>query len=438
MKNFSMATVIAFLKKYGRYFGAGALFALLAVLVIKFTKPADATAGTPANGNAPAVHELSDQSAEGYQVDADEAINELIRNYYTYYANGDIANLETVATPISDGEKSFIQMYSNYVENYDNLACYTKSGLTEDSYLVSVYLEIKFNGVETPAPGLDFFYVEKNPDGNYYINNLYSQYNSLTKEQPTDPAIDALIQSFETQEDVLALQGDVQTQYETAISSDPNLDTLINTTIADAYATWAKSLNPTETAEAEETTETEAVQEEPTEEEQPAEETPTTAAPVILVTTSRVNLRADSSQDGEVLSTLDEGTEVAMVSDVGNGWYSVAYNGTNGYIIGDYLKRKDGQDAAQTETPTAEETPAAEETQETGEDNAQTTGGPTGTVTLSQHDVVTIRSSASSDSEKIGTAYTGDKIKVLSNESSGWSKVEFNGQTGYIRTDLLS
>ena len=51
---------------------------------------------------------------------------------------------------------------------------------------------------------------------------------------------------------------------------------------------------------------------------------------------------------------------------------------------------------------------------------------------------MTIRSSASSDSEKVGTAYTGDKIKVLSNESNGWSKVEFNGTTGYIRTDLLS
>lgn len=436
MKNFSMATVIAFFKKYGRYFGAGALFAFLAVLVIKFTNPADTAKGTPANGNAPAVHTLSDQNAEGYQVDADEAINELIRNYYTYYANGDIANLETVATPISDGEKSFIQMYSNYVENYDNLACYTKSGLTDDSYLVSVYLEIKFNGVETPAPGLDFFYVEKNPDGNYYINNLYSQYNSLTKEQPTDPAIDALIQAFETQEDVLALQSDVQTQYETAISSDPNLDTLINTTIADAYATWAKSLNQTETAAAEETTETpetEAAEETP-EEEQPAEETPTTEAPVILVTTNRVNMRDDSSQDGEVLVTLDEGTEVAMVSDVGNGWYSVAYNGTNGYIIGDYLKRKDGQDNAQ-----GAEAPAAEETQaETGGDTTQTTDGPSGTVTLSEHNVVTIRSSASSDSEKVGTAYTGDKIKVLSNESNGWSKVEFNGTTGYIRTDLLS
>ena len=210
----SLSVIIAFFKKYGRYVGAGALFVFLAVLVVKFTKPADAKTQAPANGNAPAVHELSDENAEAYQVDADEAINELIRNYYTYYANGDIANLETVATPISDGEKSFIQMYSNYVESYDNLACYTKSGLSEDSYLVSVYLEIKFNGVETPAPGLDFFYVEKNDDGNYYINNLYSQYNSLTKEQPTDPAIDALIQSFETQEDVLALQSDVQTQYE--------------------------------------------------------------------------------------------------------------------------------------------------------------------------------------------------------------------------------
>ncbi len=430
-----LAVIAVFFQKYGRYVGAGALFVLLAVLVVKFTKPSDAAAGNAGNGNAPTVHELSDETAEAYQVDVDEQINELIRNYYTYYANGDITNLETVATPISDGEKSFIQMYSNYVDSYDNLACYTKSGLSEDAYLVSVYLEIKFNGVETPAPGLDFFYVEKNTDGNYYINNLYSQYNSLTKEQPTDPAIDALIQSFETQEDVLALQSDVQMQYETAISSDPNLDTLINTTIADAYATWAKSLNPTETAAAEETTETEQPAEETPEEEQSAAETPTTDAPVILVTTNRVNLRDDSSQDGEVLSTLDEGTEVAMVSDVGNGWYAVAYNGTNGYIIGDYLKKKDGQDAA-GETQAA----AAEETQEQTDtnDTQTTTDGPSGTVTLSQHDVVTIRSSASSDSEKIGTAYTGDKIKVLSNESSGWSKVEFNGKTGYIRTDLLS
>ncbi|MBQ6441812.1 MAG: SH3 domain-containing protein [Lachnospiraceae bacterium] len=430
-----LAVIAVFFQKYGRYVGAGALFVLLAVLVVKFTKPSDAAAGNAGNGNAPAVHELSDETAEAYQVDVDEQINELIRNYYTYYANGDITNLETVATPISDGEKSFIQMYSNYVDSYDNLACYTKSGLSEDAYLVSVYLEIKFNGVETPAPGLDFFYVEKNADGNYCINNLYSQYNSLTKEQPTDPAIDALIQSFETQEDVLALQSDVQMQYETAISSDPNLDTLINTTIADAYATWAKSLNPTETAAAEETTETEQPAEETPEEEQPAAETPTADAPVILVTTNRVNLRDDSSQDGQVLSTLDEGTEVAMVSDVGNGWYAVAYNGTNGYIIGDYLKKKDGQDTA-GETQAA----AAEETQEQTDtnDTQTTTDGPSGTVTLSQHDVVTIRSSASSDSEKIGTAYTGDKIKVLSNESSGWSKVEFNGKTGYIRTDLLS
>ncbi len=432
MKNFSKATVIAFFKKYGRYFGAGALFAVLVLLIVKCTNPADTAAGGGTNGNAPVVHELSDQTAEAYQVDVDEAINELIRNYYTYYANGDITNLETVATPITDGEKSFIQMYSNYVDSYDNLTCYTKGGLSEDAYLVSVYLEIKFDGVETPAPGLDFFYVEKDDSGNYKINNLYSQYNSLTKELPTDPAIDALIQSFETQEDVLALQSDVQTQYETAISSDPNLDTLINTTIADAYATWAKSLNPTETAEATETTEAETETEETTEEETAEAETSTTEQPVILVTTDRVNLRSDSSQDGEVLSTLDPGTEVAMVSDVGNGWYSVAYNGTNGYIIGEYLKKKDGQTTdAQTEAP-------ADNAQEEEETTQTTTDGSSGTVTLQNHDVVTIRSSASSDSDKVGTAYTGDKIKVLSNESNGWSKVEFGGKTGYIRTDLLN
>ena len=90
-------------------------------------------------------------------------------------------------------------------------------------------------------------------------------------------------------------------------------------------------------------------------------------------------------------------------------------------------------------TGTDAQTDTAAADNQTEEEPAETTtNGPSGTVTLQEHNVVTIRSSASSDSEKVGTAYTGDRIKVLSNESSGWSKVEFNGQTGYIRTDLLS
>ena len=55
-------------------------------------------------------------------------------------------------------------MYSQYVEAYQSIRCYTKQGLDDKSYLVSVYLEMKFAGVDTVAPGLSFFYVQTNDD----------------------------------------------------------------------------------------------------------------------------------------------------------------------------------------------------------------------------------------------------------------------------------
>lgn len=415
-----VSTIKKFLRQYGRYIGAVALFVVLIVLIVNFTTEKSTSA------SAPAVKAASDDSVESYRVDKDKKINELIENYYTYYANGDIVNLETVAHPISDSEKSFIQMYAPYVESYENLSCYTKSGLSEGAYLVSVYLEIKFDGVETLAPGLDFFYVETDENGDYYINNLYSQYNSLTKEQETDPAISALITAFESQEDVVALQTDVQEQYETAVASDEALNTLINTSIADAYATWARTLNPANVEEvAEETPE-----------EEPAQE-----IPIILVTTDRVNVRDDASTDGNLLETVDPGTEVALVSDMGNGWYNVTYNGKTGYILSDYLIVKESVATAETTdtaADTATDTAETTDNTTTAETATTTTDGPTGTIKLQNHDAVSVRETASSDGNKIGTAYTGESIWIIENESSGWSKVEWNGKTGYIRTDLLN
>ena len=39
--------------------------------------------------------------------------------------------------------------------------------------------------------------------------------------------------------------------------------------------------------------------------------------------------------------------------------------------------------------------------------------------------------------ELVGTTAEGDSIKVILSYAEGWTKVEWNGQTGYIRTDLL-
>lgn len=439
-KNKLAAAIKVILKHYGRYFLAAALFVVLAIVVVKLVSPdGTVSAGTK---NAPEVKTSGNNGGESYSVDADEKINELIQKYYTYYANADIPGLETVAVPISDNEKSFIQMYTSYVDSYENLACYTKQGLNEGDRLVSVYLEIKFNGVDTLAPGLDFFYVQTDDEGKYYINNLYSQYNSLTREQPTDPAIDTLIEAFESQDDVVALQNDVQSQYEAAVNSDENLKRLVNTDIKDAYATWAQSLGggaETETAEAETETESAGTEE--------------SLAALTLLTTSRVNVRDGADQNANLLDTLDEGTEVTLVQDNGNGWYNVVYGGgKSGYILSDYLKLKDDgtagaaartENAAGTGTAAGTEEAAAAAAPEQPEQavtqeaaNTNTGGAPAkGTFTVSES--LNVRSDASETANKLGTVYTGEQVNVIENLDSGWTKVEWNGQTGYIRTDLL-
>lgn len=75
----------------------------------------------------------------------------------------------------------------------------------------------------------------------------------------------------------------------------------------------------------------------------------------------------------------------------------------------------------QTEEPAEEEAPAAEE------QNRETR------VTES----VNIRSEASTDSDRIALAYQGDAITQIESYDNGWSKVEYKGETGYVKTEFL-
>ena len=399
--------MLAFVKKNIFWFAIGLVVLIVLIVVLVVSGKKDATTES--------VSATDTETEEVYTVDAQPAVNELITNYYTAYANGDTDTIATLASPISENEKSFIQMYSQYVESYQNISCYTKSGLNEGDYLVSVYLEIKFEGVETLAPGLDFFYVQTAEDGSCYINNLYSQYNLLSGEQELDSQISALIAEFEDQSDVLALQTDVQNQYEEAINSDEALATMINTTIYDAYAAWSQSLAD---ASAQETTETgteTADAGDATVTEEPVAEEPQTTQ-ITVYTTDKVNVRDAADTSGNLLGTLEKGTAVTMLGDYGNGWTIVDYNGANAYIKTEYLS---------ADAPSA--------TQTTESTDTTTTNGET--VTLS--DSCNIRASMSTDGEKIGTAYAGETVTVVEEYAEGWTKVTWNGKTGYIRSDLL-
>ena len=130
-----------------RYFLAGGIFIVMALVLFL---------GTSSSGG-------DSKSTSGvyksFKKNNNSELTTLINNYYTAYAEGDTDTLATLATPVSDQEISYIAFYSQYIESFNDVQIYTKQGLTDNSYLVTTEVELKYNDIDTAAPGLDFFYV---------------------------------------------------------------------------------------------------------------------------------------------------------------------------------------------------------------------------------------------------------------------------------------
>jgi uncharacterized protein YgiM (DUF1202 family) len=121
-------------------------------------------------------------------------------------------------------------------------------------------------------------------------------------------------------------------------------------------------------------------------------------------TKTGVNFRTGASTSSSVIATIPAGTTV-IVTDGGGGWYRAVYNGTEGYLSGDYVTF----------------------------DWAMNGSFGTGTVTATS---VNLRNGAGLNSGVIGSVNTGATMKIVG-VNHNWYKVEYNGQTAYISSDYV-
>ena len=369
-----------------RYIGAVGLFIIFVLILAFMAKPVESngsTNGTEITGNVAENFQFD----KDYAVDKDAAMSELLNSYYTAYASDDLETLEQVARPISNNEKSYIGVLSQYYESIQNMKYYSKAGLTEGSYFVSVYNEIKFYGVDTLAPTLDFFYVETDDEGKLYINNLYSIFNLSFAENTMDSDVYAVVQKYMQQEDFASLQQDVQAKYNEALTADANLANMIQSTLDGAIKQWAASIN--------------AMQEST---EDGTEVEPTTEAPVEDTNTDETTVDDENTDDGNV----DDGNVDDGTVDDGNSEETADDNQN--------AEETDQSDAESEETTAEEETPS--------------------TWTVQTTDGVNIRGSASTDGTKLGRCDMGTRFTAVGTEGD-WTKVEYREQIGYIKTEFL-
>lgn len=432
---FDWNSILEFCRKYIRYISAGVIVVIL-VIVLAVT----AVNNGKENVESKAGNEVSQEQSENFAVDAIPEINTLIANYYAAYAAGDFEALGACATPVSDIEKSYIAVVNEHIAGYNNIQCHTKSGLAEDEYAVSVVVDMQFAGIEQTVPGVDFFYVRKNEDGSYYIDNLYSgRFNLAFRELELDSQIEAFIAEYEVQDDVVKLLADVQAKYDEALSANEELNTA-NNNLVQAVQTWVVELTgggedtqipeeqeepviPEEEVEPEEpaTPEEQGEPEEPaTPEEQGGSEEPeqtTTTAETVYVT-DNVNIRKEPNESAEKAGSAVAGQSFTRTGTTEDGWSEIEYDGGKAYIKSEYLST----DAAQAANP------------EEADNNAGYLAEGT---TITANQAYNVREGMSEDAERVGTVDPGDKIEVVMSYEEGWTKVKWNDKAGYIKTDLL-
>lgn len=153
-----------------------------------------------------------DFSAYELQKDANPQVNELISTYFQAKVDQDAQLLYKVFGKEEDDRieerKQQLKDEAVYIEDYQDITCYTKAGMTDDSYVVYVTYDVKFRRVDTLAPGLMWCYVVKNDNGDYII-----------RENVVGDEADYVASQNQT-EDVRLLSTQVNERLKQAIESD--------------------------------------------------------------------------------------------------------------------------------------------------------------------------------------------------------------------------
>lgn len=338
-------------------------------------------------------------------------INNLVRTYYDAQAAGDMEAISKLNTYLNDIEKIRVQELSKYIESYPVLNVYTKPGLTENTYVTYVYSEVKFADMEQELPGMQTYYIGQDENGDYFIN-----------DGTYDDAIWSYIKEVTLQDDVVDLNNKVVVEYNDLLAADEELSDFIAYLKEKINEDVGEILAQAETPDAAQ--EAETAQEQETGAAQADEGQQAGTVVKTVRATDVVNIRSSDSEEADKIGKAQIGEEFTLLEERGNGWSKIEYNGSDAFIKSDYL-----------EAVSAEAVEAPAKTTQEQEAESGTAQAASGTVKVKES--VRIRKSASTDGEVLGTAYAGEEYPLLMKQADGWSKIEYKGQTAYVKSDYV-
>ncbi len=244
-----------------------------------------------------------------FEQDTDSKLCDLIHAYFDAMKSYDAgAYMDIVVGEEMNQEK--LEKKGEFIEDYRNITCYSKPGMTEGSYVAFVYYEIKFHNIDTLAPAMIRLYVCTNEDGTMYING-----------GKMDEELAGYVNIVSNDEQLRQLENDTNKKLADARVADGKLDALIQLLIDG-------SVVPTEpeTTEEPETDISEMTFEERSE-------------TVITTTSVRIRSTPTTDNDDNILGKVGAGEELKRVG-YNTSWSKIIYKGQEAYISSEYVITK--------------------------------------------------------------------------------------------------
>ena len=326
------------------------------------------------------------------------AIYTLIATYYNAMATGDEETLRSVCDEISDKDMYRYVELSQYIDYYPTLEIYTKTGPEEGSVIAYVYYKITFVGHEEEVPGYQALYICTNDQGGLYI-----------KRGENSEEVNEYIKTVSTQDDVVEFNNKITVEYNELMVDHPEvlqyiseLDSQVSIAVGEKLANQVAG----ETQVAEAGTEEGSTDGQDTQTENGEQQEAEDQGPQYVTTTTTVNVRSSDSEQADKLGKVSGGTKLQVLEQRPNGWTKVDYEGKEGYIKTEFLQL--AESAAETET--------------------------IGTVTATTN--INVRASASETADRLGVLSGGDSAELVGTEGD-WSKIKYNGQIGYVKSEYV-
>ena len=326
------------------------------------------------------------------------AIYTLIATYYNAMATGDEETLRSVCDEISDKDMYRYVELSQYIDYYPTLEIYTKTGPEEGSVIAYVYYKISFVGHEEEVPGYQALYICTNDQGGLYI-----------KRGENSEEVNEYIKTVSTQDDVVEFNNKITVEYNELMVDHPEvlqyiseLDSQVSIAVGEKLANQVAA----ETQVAEAGTEEGSTDGQDTQTENGEQQEAEDQGPQYVTTTTTVNVRSSDSEQADKLGKVSGGTKLQVLEQRPNGWTKVDYEGKEGYIKTEFLQLAESASGAET----------------------------IGTVTATTN--INVRASASETADRLGVLSGGDSAELVGTEGD-WSKIKYNGQIGYVKSEYV-